>query len=397
MGEWIWLGVLGAAGGVLWKLWGWASARIREALTVSIRVDDPAAYLWVAEWLAAQVRERNSRNLLVREDDADEQGEPLKSRAVFLPGEGDHIFWRSGRRIHVSHNLGGWSDANTPRAARSGAIGGRTSWRPASFQLTTLGRDTEPLKSLVLEAEADYRERRHDALPVWVARWGSWSKLTLRDGRPLESVVLEDGVAESLLVDVRRFLASRDMYREAGVPWRRGYLLHGPPGCGKSSLAKAVATECALPLYVVSLTRTDDDSFLSMLMDVRPRSVVLIEDIDEAVAESKEDRVTRSGLLNAIDGVAATEGRVLFLTTNHRERLDPALVRSGRADVHLELAHATENQANRLFRRFFPSSNGEATRFARIAAGATPASIQGHLIEHWAAGADAAVRGWKGS
>jgi chaperone BCS1 len=398
--DWLWLGLLGALGGLLYKAWGWTVNWLREALTVRICVDDPSAYLWIAEWLALQVREKDSRNLMVREEEPPDGDEPLRSRAVFLPGEGQHVFWRGGRRLHVTHHLGGWggdSEAPIAKVAGGGSVRSSTRWNPASFTLITFGRDTTPLKSLVLEAEATWRERRHDALPMWTARWGDWHQSSLVDGRPIESVVLEDGVAERLLIDVRQFLGSRERYSNVGVPWRRGYLLHGEPGCGKSSLAKAVATECALPLYVISLVGADDERLHSMLLRVRPRSLVLIEDIDEVVREPMGDRerVTRSGLLNALDGVAASEGRVLFVTTNHRDRLETALTRSGRVDVEIELGPATSRQAATLFARFFPSANGEAEAFGERAAGVTPATIQGHLIEYWRAGPEVALESWR--
>lgn len=66
--------------------------------------------------------------------------------------------------------------------------------------------------------------------------------------------------------------------------------------------------------------------------------------------------VTFSGLLNALDGVRSQEGRILMMTTNHREKLDPALLRPGRADVHVELNNASEKQMKGLFRKFFPDS-----------------------------------------
>lgn len=61
-----------------------------------------------------------------------------------------------------------------------------------------------------------------------------------------------------------------------------------------------------------------------------------------------------SGLLNALDGVAAQEGRIIFLTTNHRELLDSALIRPGRIDVEFELGLASREQIVSMFFRFHP-------------------------------------------
>ena len=66
--------------------------------------------------------------------------------------------------------------------------------------------------------------------------------------------------------------------------------------------------------------------------------------------------VTFSGLLNALDGGRSQEGRILMMTTNHREKLDPALLRPGRADMHVELNMASESQMKGLFKKFFNES-----------------------------------------
>jgi chaperone BCS1 len=74
----------------------------------------------------------------------------------------------------------------------------------------------------------------------------------------------------------------------------------------------------------------------------------------EVKAAEDGSTLSLSGLLNALDGVAAAEGRLLFATTNHIERLDPALSRPGRMDVWVDFKHATQFQAEGIFRCFFP-------------------------------------------
>lgn len=382
--SWIGLAVLGALGAMAYRAYGFATAWLRQVLTVEITIDDPEAFKWIAEWLAIEGERRKCQKLTVHEHRIEKPGEvfdALRSRALFVPGEGRHVFWRGARRVWVERNKG------TPLAGSGGNVisVGDSPLHPDSITLTTFGRDTWPLKSLVLEAELAYRERRNHKLSAWTGNgWGDWRESAMLAGRAMESVVLPDGVSEHLLRDVREFLGARERYVSVGVPYRRGYLLHGLPGCGKSSFAKSMATECGLNLYVLALSSgVTDDNLRNMMNAVRPHSLVLLEDVEAAVAKDGEKGVTRSGLLNALDGVTAAEGRVLVMTTNHRDKLDPALVRAGRVDVHLELKATDESQARRMFQRFFPSANGEAQAFAVRAVGATPATIQGHLIEHW--------------
>jgi chaperone BCS1 len=90
-------------------------------------------------------------------------------------------------------------------------------------------------------------------------------------------------------------------------------------------------------------------------------------------------------VLNALDGVAAQEGRLVFMTTNHRERLDPALIRPGRCDVHVFIGNASHAQIAGMVRRFFPKLDHH---LARTLAERVPdetlsmAQIQEYLVRH---------------
>lgn len=131
---------------------------------------------------------------------------------------------------------------------------------------------------------------------------------------------------------------------------------------------------------MISLSRAGlDDTTLQELISFLPeRCIALMEDIDAAfrhdinrepsptdsphsvfhgaTAGDRSRGVTLSGLLNAIDGVAAHEGRLLFATTNHYESLDPALRRPGRMDRHIEFKLASRYQIAEMFRRFYAST-----------------------------------------
>jgi chaperone BCS1 len=197
---------------------------------------------------------------------------------------------------------------------------------------------------------------------------------------------------EDLLSDVRGFLGKRSWYLQRGIPYRRGYLLHGPPGTGKSSAVVAVASALGMDIAMLSLgdATLDDNGISELLSNVPANSLVLMEDIDCAFIERKEgddkrSKVTFSGLLNAIDGVAAGEGRLLMATTNHIELLDPALIRPGRIDRKIYIGYARREQARRLFMRFFPDAEVElATYFAESIAEdrLSMSSLQMHLLRY---------------
>ena len=110
---------------------------------------------------------------------------------------------------------------------------------------------------------------------------------------------------------------------------------------------------CVLNLNERSLT---DDKLSYLLATTPPRSLLLLEDVDAAFLHREGKMappLTFSGLLNALDGVASTEERVVFLTTNHIERLDPALIRPGRVDVQQYVGMSSEWQRQEMWRRFY--------------------------------------------
>ncbi|KAF2725094.1 hypothetical protein K431DRAFT_281570 [Polychaeton citri CBS 116435] len=187
--------------------------------------------------------------------------------------------------------------------------------------------------------------------------------------RPFDSVVLEDGLADRILDDVQEFVDARTWYLDRGIPYRRGYLLHGPPGTGKTSFVQALAGKLDFNIAMLSLSQRGlhDDLLQHLLLKVPERTLVLLEDADAAFTNRRqrdEDgysgaSVTYSGLLNALDGVASAEERIVFMTTNHIERLDPALIRPGRVDMTVHLANATEAQMAQLWNRFYTQLDPE--------------------------------------
>ncbi|EME41710.1 hypothetical protein DOTSEDRAFT_73940 [Dothistroma septosporum NZE10] len=181
--------------------------------------------------------------------------------------------------------------------------------------------------------------------------------------RPFESVVLDKGVADRILADVREFLDARTWYLDRGIPYRRGYLLYGPPGTGKTSFVQALAGRLDYNIAMLSLSQRGltDDSLNYLLLNVPARTIVLLEDADAAFSNRQQRdgdgysgaNVTYSGLLNALDGVASAEERIVFMTTNHIDRLDDALIRPGRVDMTMQLGNASRWQMEQLWDRFY--------------------------------------------
>jgi len=233
-----------------------------------------------------------------------------------------------------------------------------------TIRLTTLYAHRNVFESLFKEAHDLARQDYEGKTTIYTSFMTEWRQFgEPKRKRPLSSVVLEKGVKEGIVQDVQAFLDSRNWYTDRGIPYRRGYLLYGPPGTGKSSFIEALAGELDFNIAMLNLSERGltDDRLNHLLSTVPRRTLVLLEDADAAwVNRSKSDEqgyrgatVTFSGLLNALDGVASADERIIFLTTNHIERLDEALVRPGRVDMTVRLGEATQWQIEQLWDRFY--------------------------------------------
>lgn len=434
-------------------------------------------YLHMMKWLASQNRLVNSRSLTAEtlsktaweeEDEADvlatrisADGEGVylnfsnqeaKMPPRFVPALGVHGFWYDGNYFRLLRKQESFLEDTTS--------GSQTFKDRENLTITCLGRSPDPIKRM-LQVAKEYYHTDHYAKttvkrpsPQGSRRFGrsAWTQVAQRPVRPMRTVVLDARQKVQVLADINEYLhpATPRWYANRGIPLRRGYLFHGPPGTGKTSLSFALAGVFGLDIFVISLlepTLTEED-LLALFNSLPRRCVVLLEDIDTAgltrpkgeedtqdesqqaedasgggqsskkpcdntktngegpsTSTSTDAPLTRSdkstgaggnrrrareaeaggpsdwkvsdlarelkrapwgddkkgislsGLLNAIDGVASHEGRVLIMTTNKPEALDDALIRPGRVDLQVAFTNATSEQARELFERMYEADS----------------------------------------
>ncbi|KAG9256843.1 putative BCS1 protein precursor [Emericellopsis atlantica] len=378
--------------------------------SVRIRTDDEIFNMIMA-WVATQNFSRKSRRFIANtnlnsrawsmwrffDDEEEEEGEDeeqdwqrkqankQKKQLRYTPSYGTHLFFFRRRPLLFE------------RCENREQMGSLMISEKEEIIISCFGRSADLIKELLHEAREQHMAK--DEHKTLIYRGGNdgqggdltWKRCMARSTRPFSTVILNEKVKQELVDDVADYLApkTRKWYANRGIPYRRGYLLHGPPGTGKSSLSLALAGYFRMKIYILSLSSpTATEENVSQLFASLPmRCVVLLEDIDSAglthtregdggnkdnstsrtasapgdKAAPQAGKLSLSGLLNILDGVASQEGRVLIMTTNHIEKLDKALIRPGRVDMTVEFGRADPGMTASIFRAIYTPFEGEET------------------------------------
>ncbi|EPQ55978.1 P-loop containing nucleoside triphosphate hydrolase protein [Gloeophyllum trabeum ATCC 11539] len=380
--------------------WLWERLSFRYCVSVRFFKGDPT-YEWITSAMASRQLWRKSSTFRARAKTAMKMVAHAIADGPVLDGHADlvpvydvpYLFCWKGYVCEFTKSRDSSMNAH---AMLNADLTGVPESRYIDLKIFT--RDIHTLSRFVEEAHDAFVQSREQRVLIRSADGGVrhpyqrqlWTTVKTKARRPLDSLILEPGVIDSIIADMQEFMKMENWYVDAGIPHRRGYLLYGPPGTGKTSTIHAIAGELDLDIYTISLASNNvDDTYLQHLVSQVPaRSMLLIEDIDCAFPSRDEDTeespatttlqpglvmtprmrrqmgmhgtsaslVTLSGLLNVIDGIGSEDGRMFFATTNHIDRLDAAFLRPGRVDVKVEYKMASIGQARALFSRFFPVS-----------------------------------------
>jgi hypothetical protein len=200
-------------------------------------------------------------------------------------------------------------------------------------------------------------EQDESKLHIFVmSKYGEWMRYNKIPSRTLDTVYFDEKLKIKLRADITDFLKKEKEYDEFGIPYKKNYLLTGIPGSGKTSIIKAMCREIGYSLCIFSINHdVDNNTALAAFRDIPPKSVLLFEDIDclfEKRTSSSENKsqFTFSHLLNLLDGVFSRKGLISFITTNHPENLDHALLRQGRTDMIIHMNYPKKVDVKHLFR-----------------------------------------------
>ncbi|KAL4182254.1 hypothetical protein AMTRI_Chr12g275050 [Amborella trichopoda] len=256
---------------------------------------------------------------------------------------------------------------------------GNRTYEDRYFELTFCKKHREMVSKFYIPhvmAEASLLAMRNRAMRLYTNRATDpggriWSPVLFLHPSTFDTLAIDSSMKTRIKNDLMRFVNRKEYYKTVGRAWKRGYLLYGPPGTGKTSLIAAIANFLNFDIYDLELRSVMSNTKLrKLLTSTSSKSIIVVEDIDcslnslnrenkaKAKAEEEEEEeedeeeiegergdnmslVSLSGVLNFVDGLWSSCGgeRLMIFTTNHKERLDPALLRPGRMDLHIHLSY----------------------------------------------------------
>lgn len=367
-----WLAALVFLFSALWELLKSQQTNVAEKLknsvftTVEVR-SSQMEYPMILEWMSRQCEERGTRNLALRpitvadEKDSRNRGDDAVREtgpSVLVPGYGVHFFVFKGTRL--------WIHRQADPSKQHASLSQRLDREHDILTITFFSRKRSVIQDFLTAVGERWSEKVNHTVRILEPDYRAWVLATERARRPLETLYLPPST-KAIVDEVRTFYELRETYRQLGIPWRRGFLFEGPPGTGKTSLVLALAGALNLPVCVLSLRskHMDDSMLLESVASLPPRCLLLLEDFESCLFDQRKTKnetasagdraafetetgggVSLGGLLNALDGVASTEGRVLVMTSNDVSRvpLPDALLRPGRIDRRVRFERLTEEQ-----------------------------------------------------
>jgi hypothetical protein len=273
--------------------------------------------------------------------------EPKKiSPVIEMPIDDYFYFWRNRRLIKVTYGREKLENASDLKSAYL---------KNYTFSGIFASKAIRELLNEVMEKYAGKKEPY-----FYQSQHHYFNRISKVGGKPLKEVVLPHDVRDKIITDIEDWIKSKSEYERRGIPYKRGHCYYGPPGTGKTTLVKSIAKEYGFNIFSINLNKSTDEDVLYLLREIDPGSILLFEDIDsfydgrkKVGARGKDAGVSFSGFLNALDGVVELNGVLVIITTNHIEKMDPALMRAGRIDTKIEISYSSEREISEYLSIFY--------------------------------------------
>ncbi|GJM95638.1 hypothetical protein PR202_ga12404 [Eleusine coracana subsp. coracana] len=184
------------------------------------------------------------------------------------------------------------------------------------------------------------RKRQRSLFTNGAGSEDGWTHVKLDHPSTFATLAMDPEKKRQIIEDLEMFRDGKEYYASVGKAWKRGYLLYGSPGTGKSTMIAAMANFLDYDVYDLELTAVKSNTELRRLfIETTGRSIIVIEDIDCSVDLTSE--------------------RIIVFTTNHKEKLDPALIRRGRMDMHIEMSYCSFEGLKVLAKNYLGVTNHE--------------------------------------
>jgi chaperone BCS1 len=330
--------------------------RVRSALTVRVSVTnfDPS-YYWLQQYLAQNHSSKSKtfsilntnklRNQGIQSSDEDTSAKDW----MLIPSSGIVRFRRNGAFYTISKY--------------QGAKGTSGSIILEAINIEVINGSREEVEDFLEFARQSTKLETSTSIHMYNSYW---CKVGSKAPRNDNTIIMSGGKKELVFEDLQTFLDSRDWYRDRGIPYHRGYLFSGIAGSGKTSMIDAMASKFNKSVALINVgSLRDDDELYDAFLTLPRNAIIALEDIDclssahkredgkDKNKHGKEQGVTLAGLLNCLDGIVTPDGAIVVMTSNHPDKLDPALIRPGRADIHVEFHHLNKQEQIDFSRLFY--------------------------------------------
>jgi len=220
----------------------------------------------------------------------------------------------------------------------------------------------------------------------------NWIHENVVTNKKIENTIVSNLVTENFINDVEHFIKNEDYYNQKGIPYKRGYLLHGPPGTGKTSIIKAIANTFGFDVYCINMdeikTSSDITSIFRGINSVNNYHIICFEDIDRSniftgdigrdyYGFNQTNKIKNEclrTLLNELDGIVEGNKRIIIFTANDETKISAidALCRPGRIDKKVEIGYCDFQQLNALYNHY--TSTNEKLNIVSLTEKITPAN-----------------------
>lgn len=348
------------------KFYGWCKSRFTVSLTIT---DEPycgnrEVAHELCTWFMTTRLSKWSRALqIVRDEDW---------KIKLGPGVGLHFLWFENAFYLLTIT------------EKEGNLG-KGSFR--YYTITRFGRSHAPIHRMI---ENFSREKTDTRLQISTHGEHGWYTLARIEAPTFDQLSLNRNLKETFIEQIDFFLDHKDWYTKRALPHKITYLLTGKPGTGKTSIVRSLGYTYKLAVFSLDLSSMSNSSLSRALSEVPRNSILLIEDIDAMTdaANNRDEpnpiekdlpgRLTLSGLLNTLDGVAGLQDVIVFITTNYPERLDSALTRKARIDFTFEIGALEHEDVVHYCLQMFDKTPAPNLKFTDIKA----CDLHGHFLDH---------------